>query len=73
MAKNPFTRLGRPPTMKVPKMATMPSGEKQGLGPMDKLDTAIPGKAFPRQRGFAPMAQHHDDPAYCRGGETRRR
>lgn len=73
MAKNVFTRLGRPPAIKPPKMASIASGEKQGLGPMDRLDTAIPGKAFPRQRGFAAMPQHHDDPAYCRGGPTRRR
>lgn len=67
MARNPGTRIGRPPTIKMPPALKLPSGERQGLGPTTMLDTALPGRAFPRN---GTMPRHHDDPAFCRGGST---
>lgn len=57
MARNPGTRIGRPP-----KMPTMP---KRMQGPTDRLDTAFPAKAFPRSQQ---MPRWHDDPKFCMGG-----
>lgn len=65
MARNPGTRIGRPPKMAMPSKMKMPSGERQGQSPMDGYDSAIPGGAFPR--GMA-MPQHHDDPSMLRKG-----
>lgn len=70
MARNPGTRIGRPPMMKMPARPKMPSGEKQGRGPTDGYDSAIPGQAY--QRPASSMPQWHEDPAYCRGGKVRR-
>lgn len=70
MARNPGTRVGRPPKMTMPKMAKLPSGEKQGRSPMDGFDSAIPGQAY--QGPASSMPQWHQDPAYCRGGKVRR-
>lgn len=70
MARNPGTRMGRPPKMGAPVMAKLPSGEKQGIGPSEGFDTAYPAKAFPR--GMA-MPKHHDDPKFCSGGSVKRR
>lgn len=72
MARNPGTRLGRPPK---PKVFTQPrhptTGERQGRAPSDALDMAVPGAAF--RRGGHAMPRHHDDPAFCGGGPTKRR
>jgi hypothetical protein len=62
--RNPGTRLGRPPTIKPITAPRTSTGEKQGLGPSEMLDTAIPGAAF--KRGGKVMPHHHDDPAYKR-------
>lgn len=48
--KNPMTRIGRPPAMKM-KGSPM-------AGPMAGLDPAVPGAAF---KYGGPVA-HHDDP-----------
>jgi len=74
--RNIFTRLGRPPKMTAPASMRLPSGEKQGMNPTAMLDTAIPARAFSKggtTHGCAPMPRHHDDPAFCRGGPTKRR
>ncbi len=67
MAKNVFTRIGRPPKVNLPPRVKLPSGERQGRAPTDGLDTALPARAFPRN---GRMAGWHDDPAFCRGGST---
>lgn len=69
MARNPGTRIGRPPKLALPQRQLLASGERQGYAPTDKLDTAVPGRAFPRN---GTMPRHHDDPAFCRGGQKRR-
>jgi len=66
MARNPGTRLGRPPKMNLPQPVRLPSGERQGATPSGGLDTAFPAKAFPKGR----MAFHHDDPSFSRGGSA---
>ena len=71
MARNPGTRIGRPPTIKAPPKMKLASGEKQSIGPTDTFDSAVPGAAYRQPVGRMP--QHHDDPAYCRGGPTKRR
>lgn len=70
MARNPGTRIGRPPKINMPAAVKLPSGERQGRAPTDGLSMALPARAFPRSQR---MPQHHDDPAYCRGGPTRGR
>lgn len=70
MARNVFTRLGRPPKIAEPPAIKLPSGERQGRSPLAGLDTAIPARAFPRGQK---MASYHDDPAFNRGGTTGRR
>lgn len=71
MARNIFTRLGRPPAPKVYTQPKQPmTGERQGRAPSDGLDTAIPARAFKRG-GHLP--KYHDDPAFCSGGPTKRR
>lgn len=70
MARNPGTRLGRPPKISLPPAVKLPSGERQGHAPSSGLDTAIPGRAFPRNGA---MPKYHDDPAFCRGGPAKRR
>lgn len=65
--KNVFTRIGRPPKINLPPKVKLPSGERQGHSPTSGLDTAIPGRAFPRN---GRMPSWHDDPALCRGGPT---
>lgn len=69
--RNPGTRLGRPPTLKMPTLDKLPSGERQGLGPTSVYDSAVPGKAY--RQGAQRMPQHHDDPAFNRGGPIKRR
>jgi len=70
MAKNVFTRIGRPPKMSAPAKTKLPSGERQGASPTQMLDTAIPARAFPRGQS---MPKYHDDPAFCGGGNVKRR
>jgi hypothetical protein len=60
--RNPGTRLGRPPIIKPITAPRTPTGEKQGLGPSEMLDTAVPGAAF--KRGGSVMPRHHDDPDF---------
>lgn len=73
--RNPGTRLGRPPTPKMPaKGAKSSIGEPMAPGPMDGLDTAMPGAAFKRGgsvMGCSPMPYHHDDPKMCKGGRMK--
>lgn len=72
MAKNTFTRIGRPPK---PKIYTAPrqvlTAERQGRAPSDGLDTALPASAF--RRGTGQMPKYHEDPGFCSGGSARRR
>ncbi len=70
MARNPFTRVGRPPKMTPPPKIKLPSGERQGASPTAMLDTAIPARAFPRGQA---MPRYHDDPAFNCGGPVKRR
>lgn len=70
MPRNPGTRIGRPPKMITSPKIKLASGERQGVGPSQMLDTAIPAKAFPRSQA---MPRHHDDPAFCQGGGIKRR
>ncbi|MFZ5784004.1 MAG: hypothetical protein ACOY4R_27715 [Pseudomonadota bacterium] len=59
--KNLFARIGRPPAVKPLTATRHPStGEKQGAAPSDRLDMAMPGKAY--RRG-GPV-RHHDDPRF---------
>lgn len=69
MSKNPGTRIGRPPSIPAPSRAKLPNGERQGSSPTDRLDTAIPAAAFPRNRS---MPRYHDDPSFLHGGPKRR-
>ena len=59
MARNPGTRIGRPPKINMPTPTKLPSGERQGYTPSSVLDTAYPAKAFPRNGA---MPKYHDDP-----------
>lgn len=70
MAKNVFTRIGRPPKMATPPKVKLASGERQGSTPTAMLDTAIPASAFPRGQA---MPKYHDDPAFNSGGSVKRR
>ncbi len=70
MAKNPFTRVGRPPKMSPPPKTKLASGERQGASPTSMLDTAIPARAFPRGQA---MPKYHEDPSFCGGGGVKRR
>lgn len=64
MARNPGTRVGRPPRIKILTERKHPStGERQGQASTDGLDTAFPGAAF--RRGGHAMPKYHDDPAFC--------
>lgn len=70
MARNPGTRIGRPPKMSAPPKTKLASGERQGSAPTQMLDTAIPARAFPRGQA---MPKYHDDPAFSQGGGVKRR
>lgn len=70
MAKNVFTRIGRPPKMSAPAKVALASGERQGVSPTSMLDTAIPARAFPRSQK---MPKYHDDPKFYCGGPVKRR
>lgn len=62
MAKNLFTKLGRPPISKpLTERKHVSTGEKQGMAPSDRLSMAMPGSAY-RQGG---PVKHHDDPRMC--------
>lgn len=74
MARNPGTRVGRPPAIR----STVAVKPIKGIAPapMDNFDRAIPAKAFNRGGsvgGFKTMPRHHDDPSFCAGGPTRRK
>lgn len=69
MPRNPGTRIGRPPKISLPKPTKLASGERQGAGPTDGYDSAIPGSAYTRTQR---MPQWHEDPKMCRGGMTPR-
>jgi hypothetical protein len=70
MAKNVFTKIGRPAKASVLTTSRNPStGERQGRAPMDGFRSELPAKAFPRGQS---MPRHHDDPKFCGGGRTRR-
>ena len=66
MAKNVFTRIGRPPKPDMPATTRLSSGERQGRAPTDGLTTALPASAFPRGQR---MPRYHDDPKFCGGGK----
>lgn len=69
MAKNVFTRIGRPPKISAPPAIKLPSGERQGASPTSTLDTAVPARAFPRSQS---MPRYHDDPSFFGGSQKRR-
>lgn len=81
MAKNPFTRLGRPPKSafgsvrpRKAKAVGVASGfaAAPGSAPTDGMDFAVPGSAFRHGgavNGHRCMPQHHDDARLCRGGK----
>jgi hypothetical protein len=72
MAKNPFTRVGRPPGIKPLTAAKQPlTAERQGRAPTDGLDTALPAKAF--RAGTGKMPKFHEDAGFHTGGSARRR
>lgn len=66
---------------KAPKMGNAATGPSLGAnalgsspGPMDGFTPSVPGASFRRGggvRGYRQMAQHHDDPNYCKGGRVR--
>jgi len=70
VARNPGTRIGRPPKIGLPPKTKLASGERQGHGPTEGFDSAIPASAFSRTQQ---MPKWHEDPAFCRGGPTKPR
>lgn len=68
---HPFAaKPGRPKTVEPVKPMKSSIGEVQGLAPMDNFKSTMPARPAYRTGG---MVKHHDDPAFCTGGNTRRR
>jgi len=72
--RNVFTRMGRPPHPKKSAPSFGDTSRNPAQGPMDGLDTAIPGAAFRRGGsvdGCKPMPKYHPDKGFCGGGKVR--